>query len=56
MGGGDWAQYGGTKALAVLGAIAFAALAASGGGALGAWLNNKFGVKSDEKPLPAELR
>lgn len=56
FGGGDWAHSGGTKALSVLGAIAFAALAASGGGALGAWCNSTFGVKADEKPLHSDLR
>jgi hypothetical protein len=56
FGGGDWAHSGGTKALSVLGGIAFAAVSAFGGGALGAWLNNKYGVKAHEKPLHSDLR
>ena len=56
LGGGDWAHLGGTKALSLLGGIAIAALFASGGGALGAWCNNKFGVKADEKPVHSDLR
>lgn len=53
---GDWAQFGGLKSLAVLGSIVLASVSAAAGGALGAWCNNKFGVKADEKPLPADLR
>lgn len=56
FGGGDWAHSGGTKALSVFGGIAFAALSAFCGGALGAWCNNTFGVKANEKPLHSELR
>ncbi|HIA54359.1 MAG TPA: hypothetical protein EYN91_20115 [Candidatus Melainabacteria bacterium] len=56
FGGGDWAHSGGTKALSVFGGIAFAVLSAFCGGALGAWLNSKYGVKANEKPLHSDLR
>lgn len=51
MGGGDWAHLGAKKALAVLGGVVFAALAAAAGGALGAWCNEIWGDKEVEKPV-----
>lgn len=52
LGGGDWAGQGLTKALAIGGSILVASLSASGGGALGAWWNNRFGVTDDKNPTP----
>lgn len=51
MGGGDWIGFGGTKALAIVAALALAAVSAGCGGALGAWCNNHFKDKKDEKPI-----
>jgi len=51
MGGGDWIALGGTKALAIAAALALAAVSAGCGGALGAWCNNHFKDKKDEKPI-----
>lgn len=51
MGGGNWTQYGLPKAIAVLSAAALAAASAATGGALGAWCNNHFKDKKDEKPV-----
>ena len=56
MGTGNWALYGGTKAIAIIGSMLVAAASAAGGGALGAWWNNAFGVEPDAKPAPSELR
>ncbi len=51
MGGGDWTRFGGLKALALLGGLLFAVVAAAAGGALGAWCNLLWGDKTDEKPV-----
>jgi hypothetical protein len=51
MGGGNWVALGPTKALALLSAAVLACVSAFGGGALGAWCNNHFRDKKDEKPI-----
>lgn len=51
MGGGDWIASGGTKALAIVAALVLGAVSAGCGGALGAWCNNHFKDKKDEKPI-----
>lgn len=51
MGGGDWAGLGGTKALAISAALALGGVSAGLGGAAGAWCNNHFKDKKDEKPI-----
>ncbi len=56
FGAGNWANFGVAKAFSIVGGIVLAAMTAGAGGAFGAWCNNKFGVKADEKPLPSELR
>jgi len=48
--GGDWAKFGGPKAIAVLTSMLLAAVSAAAGGASGAWCNKTWMDKTHEKP------
>lgn len=48
--GGNWAQFGGFKALAVLLSMVLATVSAATGGAVGAWCNKTWMDKTHEKP------
>lgn len=50
FGGGDWAQFGVSKALAVVCSMVLATASAAFGGAVGAWCNKTWMDKTHEKP------